>query len=69
MFSYCKNNAIKYADSDGYSARLVGIGAEFELDVGSYVTGVEVIVYWDSEVCKDGELFMIIKCACTLELI
>ena len=55
MFSYCKNNAIKYADSDGYSARLVGIGAEFELDVGSYVTGVEVIVYWDSEVCKDGE--------------
>ena len=35
----------------GYD-RFVGIGAQLELDVGSYECGIEVIVYFDSTVCN-----------------
>ena len=37
----------------GYD-RFVGVGAQLELDVGSYECGIEVIVYFDSTVCNGG---------------
>ena len=59
MFAYCINNPVLYIDHNGNkskvdkdSYRFVGIGFQFELNIGSYEIGVEIIVYYDEEVCR-----------------
>ena len=54
MFAYCGNNPNTFSDITG--KRFVGLGAQLELDVGSYTVGIEVIVYCDDLVCGDEDL-------------
>ena len=44
MFAYCKNCPVFSIDVYGDDSRLVGLGAELELDMGIITTGIEVIV-------------------------
>lgn len=63
-FAYCLNNPIRYQDSLGSKAEkaeedeedysLVGAGVQLELDYGLATAGVEIIVYWDIEQCRDN---------------
>ena len=55
MFAYCKNCPVFSVDVYGDDSRLVGLGAELELDMGIITTGIEVIVYWDKTVCNGDE--------------
>ena len=55
MFAYCKNCPVFSIDVYGDDSRLVGLGAELELDMGIITTGIEVIVYWDKTVCNGDE--------------
>ena len=52
MFAYCNNNPVSYIDPSGKA--LVGLGAQFDISTGSYECGIEVIVYWDEDVCEGG---------------
>ena len=54
MSAYCANSPVIHVDPDGTEYRLVGGGFQFEVDWGSAVIGVEVIVYWDVDECDDG---------------
>ena len=44
MFAYCENCPVFSIDVYGDDSRLVGLGAELELDMGIITTGIEVIV-------------------------
>ena len=55
MFAYCENCPVFSIDVYGDDSRLVGLGAELELDMGIITTGIEVIVYWDKTVCNGDE--------------
>jgi len=52
MFAYCGNNPAVYTDPTG--SAFVGLGAQFDISTGAYECGVEVIVYWDKNVCSEG---------------
>lgn len=52
MFAYCNNNPAIYVDSSG--ERIVGVGLQGEVSIGGVSVGVEIVIYFDPEVC-DGQ--------------
>ena len=50
MFAYCGNNPVLFEDP--YGNAFVGAGVQLDISTGAYECGVEVIVYWDDEVCQ-----------------
>ena len=69
MFAYCLNNPIHYTDYSGQVAedatdperkeekdrhRIVGAGIQVNIDAGCGTIGFEIILYWDTTVCGDG---------------
>ena len=64
MFVYCSNNPIRYYDSTGTrhedadeeenGTRIVGAGVQVNIDAGHGTMGLEVILYWDPNVCGEG---------------
>ena len=54
MLAYCGNNPIVRNDPFGTEHRPVGAGIQLDVDYGCYTGGIEIILYWDSEVCGDG---------------
>lgn len=52
MFAYCGNNPTSFKDPSGNA--FVGAGIQLDVSTGEYECGVEIIVYWDDDVC-DGE--------------
>ena len=58
MFAYCQNSPVCYFDPSGN--RIVGVGIQGELTIGDVSTGVEIVIYFDSEVCKDADFLIVI---------
>ena len=42
--------------SDPSGKALIGLGAQFDITTGEYECGVEIIVYWDEDICEGGGL-------------
>ena len=57
MFAYCQNNPVIYIDP--YGDRIVGIGVQGEITIGGISVGIEIVIYFDPEVCGDSK-FMIV---------
>jgi hypothetical protein len=59
MFAYCRNSPANRVDTAGSrdetiqnnGGRFVGVGVQFEFSTGAYECGIEMIVYFDPEVC------------------
>ena len=58
MFSYCQNSPVYYFDPTGN--RIVGVGIQGELTIGDVSTGIEIVIYFDSDVCKDADFLIVI---------
>ena len=50
MFAYCGNCPVVYTDPSGEA--FVGAGVQLDISTGNYECGIEVIVYWDEDVCQ-----------------
>lgn len=57
MFTYCLNNPVVHLDASG--TRVVGIGFQGEIQGGGTSTGIEIVIYFDEEVC-DGDDFLVV---------
>ena len=50
MFAYCGNCPVVYTDPSGEG--FVGAGVQLDISTGNYECGIEIIVYWDEDVCQ-----------------
>ena len=57
MFAYCRNNPVCYIDPFG--DRIVGVGFQIELQVGDVCVGMELVVYFDPEVCNGKDMALV----------
>ena len=57
MFAYCQNNPVMYIDPFG--DRIVGFGVQGEITIGGISVGIEIVIYFDPEVCGNSD-FMIV---------
>ena len=53
MFTYCGNNPVIYVDLDG--EKIVGIGVQVELQIGGVSIGLEIVIYFDEQVCNGAD--------------
>ena len=58
MFTYCGNNPVQYVDPCGRA--FVGAGIQLDVSTGAFECGIEIIIYWDDEVCQDENLVVAI---------
>ena len=57
MYAYSQNNPIIFLDPAG--GRIVGIGVQGEITIGGISVGIEIVVYFDPEVCKDSNFIIV----------